>query len=428
MRTAHAFPIPTRGSSNAELESVIMTMHPVCEEEKHRFLMLVAELLHRNGTPSHRFERVMSKISKSIGVHGVYLYTPTSVIASLGDGDAEKTYLRRVDSGSIDADKLIRFDDILERLEDGAINVRQAESELRFAERAPPPFSNFTTLLACGVACGCVAIFFQGGWREMVLSGVLGAAIFALEVLTGKLKLESGLVPPLAGFFVGLASLAASHWMGPLDYRLVTLSALIVLLPGFAITTSLTELACGHLSSGVARLAGASVLLLTLIMGVAIALRVGSGWRESSMGVEVPLPVWSQWVALLIAPGCFCILFRVRVSRWGIVFAAAILGFLAAKLFGSAWGSEVGSFMGALVVGCISNLYARIRDRPALVPLAPGMIILVPGSFGFRSLTAMLEQRTLEGVDIAFAMILVAVSLVGGLLASAAVVPPRRLL
>jgi uncharacterized membrane protein YjjB (DUF3815 family) len=84
--------------------------------------------------------------------------------------------------------------------------------------------------------------------------------------------------------------------------------------------------------------------------------------------------------------------------------------------------------MGALVVGCISNLYARIRDRPALVPLAPGMIILVPGSFGFRSLTAMLEQKTLEGVDFAFAMVLVAVSLVGGLLASSAVVPPNRIL
>jgi uncharacterized membrane protein YjjB (DUF3815 family) len=110
------------------------------------------------------------------------------------------------------------------------------------------------------------------------------------------------------------------------------------------------------------------------------------------------------------------------------VFTAAIAGFLAAKVFGQYWGIEVGSFMGALVVGSISNLYARIRDRPALVPLAPGMIILVPGSLGFRSLTALLEQKTLEGIDFAFTMLIVAVSLVGGLLASSALVPPKRIL
>ena len=407
---------------------MILKMSDLDTEQKYRFLMHVAELLHRNGTPSHRFERVMAKISKTVGVPSVFLYTPTSVVASLGEGENERTFMRRVDSGTIDADKLIRFDDILERLEDGKIDVAQAESELKFAERAPPPYGTVMTMLACAIACGCVAIFFQGGWNEVWLSFVLGLAIAVLEWIVGKLRLEEGLVPPLAGFIVGISSLAMAHWYPPIDYRLVTLSALIILLPGFTITTSLTELACGHLSSGVARLAGASALLLTLMMGVAIALRVGGSWREIHLEGLSAVPMWMQWVALIIAPGCFCVLFRVRYSRWAIVFTAAIAGFLAAKVFGQYWGIEVGSFMGALVVGSISNLYARIRDRPALVPLAPGMIILVPGSLGFRSLTALLEQKTLEGIDFAFTMLIVAVSLVGGLLASSALVPPKRIL
>jgi uncharacterized membrane protein YjjP (DUF1212 family) len=370
----------------------------------------------------------MAKVAKSLSIKSVFLYTPTSVVASLGEGDDEKTFMRRVDSGTIDADKLIRFDDILDRLEAGEITVDQAESELLFAERAPPPFNAITTLTACGVACGCVAIIFQGGWREVALASILGLAIALLETVVEKLKWEKGLVPPLAGFIVGIGSLLATQWMPPVDYRLITLSALIILLPGFEITTSLTELACGHLSSGVARLAGACVLLLTLTMGVALALRVGAEWKTLPEEGIVTVPQWTQWLALLVAPGCFSILFRVRYSRWMIVFAAAILGFLTAKTCGNAWGVEVGSFLGALVVGCISNLYARFRDRPALVPLAPGMIILVPGSLGFQSLSALLEQKTLEGIDFAFAMLIVAVSLVGGLLAASALVPPKRIL
>ncbi len=401
---------------------------PEKREEIDRFLMHVAELLHRNGTPSHQFERVMAKVAQTLGLKSVFLYTPTSVTASLGDGPNERTYMRRVDSGPINADKLIRFDDILERLENGAIALKQAEEELTAAEKSAPPFADWLTIVACGVACGSVAVFFQGGWREIALSILLGMLISCIELLVDKLAWERGLVPPIAGFIVGFIALNAAGAIPLIDYRLVTLSALIVLLPGFTITTALTELACGHLSAGVARLAGAGVLLLTLIMGVALAMRVGDANNRVAIYVSESVPSWMQWVALGVAPACFAILFRVRYSRWFIVFVASITGFLMAKLFGAAWGVEVGSFMGALSVGCISNLYARLRDRPALVPLAPGMIILVPGSLGFRSLSALLEQKTLEGIDFAFAMLIVAVSLVGGLLAASAIVPPKRIL
>ncbi len=98
---------------------------------------------------------------------------------------------------------------------------------------------------------------------------------------------------------------------------------------------------------------------------------------------------------------------------------------MAAK-WGGNYGVEVGSFLGALVVGCCSNFYARVTDKPAMVPVAP-VLILVPGSLGYRSLTALLNFRqTVEGVEFAFGMMLVAMALVGGLLAASAIVPPKR--
>jgi uncharacterized membrane protein YjjB (DUF3815 family) len=81
-----------------------------------------------------------------------------------------------------------------------------------------------------------------------------------------------------------------------------------------------------------------------------------------------------------------------------------------------------------LAVGCGSNLYARLRDLPAMVPQTPGMLILVPGSLGYRSLSALLEQQTVQGVQFGFTMVLIAVSLVGGLLVSNAIIPPKRIL
>lgn len=397
------------------------------DHAKHEFLMRVAELLHQHGTPSHRLERVMTKVARTIGVECVMLYTPTALVASMEKGENERTYLRRVDSGSIDADKLIRFDEILERLEAREIDIAEASRRIEAAASASPPFSAWFTAVICGLACASIAVFFGGGWMEVGFAGTIGLAIAGLELLQSRLGWEQGLIFPVAGFFAAMCSLSASHWIHPMDDRLVTLSALIILLPGFTITTALTELAVGHLSAGVARLAGASATLLTLFLGVAIAWKIAGPWRSIPESI-LPVPGLVGWVALAFAPAAFAILFRVRVSRWGIVFAVSLAGYFTAKGFGDRFGVEVGSFLGSLVVGCGSNLYARLRDRPAMVPLAPGMILLVPGSLGYRSLSALLNRETIEGVDFAFGMVLVAMSLVGGLLASSVIVPPKRIL
>ncbi|MEZ6120974.1 MAG: hypothetical protein R3C28_31010 [Pirellulaceae bacterium] len=44
--------------------------------DTYPFLLLAAELLHRHGTPSHRLERVMAKVSQSLGVQGIFCIHP----------------------------------------------------------------------------------------------------------------------------------------------------------------------------------------------------------------------------------------------------------------------------------------------------------------------------------------------------------------
>ncbi|MED5287286.1 MAG: threonine/serine exporter family protein, partial [Planctomycetota bacterium] len=88
--------------------------HPI--EEKHEFLLRTAELLQRYGTPSHRLERLMVRVSDFLGVEAAYLYTPTAVIVSFGTGQAEQTRLIRSDAGDVDLGKLVEFDEVLEDL------------------------------------------------------------------------------------------------------------------------------------------------------------------------------------------------------------------------------------------------------------------------------------------------------------------------
>ena len=90
--------------------------------------------------------------------------------------------------------------------------------------------------------------------------------------------------------------------------------------------------------------------------------------------------------------------------------------------------AAIAAFAGALAVGVFANAYARLANRPATVPLLPGLLVLVPGSIGYRALSAFTEQNAVTGLEAAFQMLLVAAALVGGMLTANAVLPPRRVL
>src|SRR5690606_2145335 len=95
--------------------------------------------------------------------------------------------------------------------------------------------------------------------------------------------------------------------------------------------------------------------------------------------------------------------------------------------FGTRWlDSQLAVLVGAFALGVLSNVYARLLDRPSQVVSVPAMLLLVPGGMGFRGMASLLDRDTLTGVDTLFAMFIVATSIVAGLLVATALVSPRR--
>ena len=86
----------------------------------------------------------------------------------------------------------------------------------------------------------------------------------------------------------------------------------------------------------------------------------------------------------------------------------------------------MGAFAAALTVGLVSNIYARVSNRSVTLMLVPGIMLIVPGSVGFRSISKMLEQDIVGGIEFGFTMVMTGVALVTGLLIAGGIVSPRR--
>jgi uncharacterized membrane protein YjjB (DUF3815 family) len=232
----------------------------------------------------------------------------------------------------------------------------------------------------------------------------------------------------LAAAVVAAVTLALAAWWGGLETYTVTISGLIVLVPGLGLTTAISELAQRHLVAGTSRLMGAMMTFLQLGFGVALGRLIGLALpplaESPSAHVDSPATLVA---ALLLAPASFAILLRARARDLGWVLLASTLAYVGTRQ-GAVWmGPELGAFLGAFVLAICANLYARHFQRPSAVLLLPGLLMLVPGSLGFRSLSALMERDVLGGLSTAVAVALVSTSLVAGLFAASALVPPRGL-
>ena len=171
-------------------------------------------------------------------------------------------------------------------------------------------------------------------------------------------------------------------------------------------------------------LVSAGMTLLQLAVGVALGSTLGS---LDLLPVQAATPL-SPWFGLLLLPPLalsFGILLDARRSQLGHVLLALSVALAGAHL--GAWAlGPLGGLVAAFGVTVTANVLAHRHDQPAAVVLVPGILLLVPGSIGFRAVRALLAQDAVAGVEGTFSMALAAVTLVAGTLAGNALVPPRR--
>ncbi|GJM44592.1 MAG: hypothetical protein DHS20C21_14340 [Gemmatimonadota bacterium] len=396
------------------------------------FLGQLGRALHRFGAPAHRLETSLERAAAHLGVVAQFFATPTAFFASFEDparADHPATLLNRTDPGDVDLERLAELDAVLEDVARGAMTCRAGADRVREVVNAPPRYGAVLTAACFVVASAAAARFFGGGVREIVTVATIGLSTGLLAVASPRFPLVGRVFEPAAAFVAALVAGAAAWWIGPLSAHVAVLAGLIVLIPGLTLTTAMTEISTRHLVSGTARLTGAFVLFLSIGFGVALGTRVIELWLGPvPVADPVPLPTWTLALAMMAAAASFTVLFRARPGDFPWILASGVLAFAGARWGALVLGPELGAFVGAALVGAGGNLYANLSRRPASIPVVPGIVLLVPGSIGFESLSSLLASDVVAGMETAFRMSLVAVALVTGLLLANVIVPPRRAL
>jgi uncharacterized membrane protein YjjP (DUF1212 family) len=391
-------------------------------------LNLGRALLHV-GSPAHRLESAMQIMADRLGLRAEFFSTPTALVVSLGDGSKQQTFLARSDPGSANLSKLADLTEVMDELASGQIDPDQADEKVRAIDSSPPRYGRALQLLAfVAIALG-VAPLIGGGLRETLLAGALGIVTGTSVLWLSSHSDRSRLITPIAA---ALTSFLGTLWCGFDPHTALmpaVIGAMIALLPGMDMTTASRELATGHLVSGASRMAFAMMVFALLTFGLVMGGMAGQALVGSVDLVTPSLrPDWLPPIAVLVAAFGLMLLTQAHKRDWIWMLAACLVAWAGAS-FGS-WlqAPVIGAFIGALAVGLAGNLFVRFTGRPGSILHIPGLILLVPGSIGLRSLAALLGDDVISGIETAMLAGIIAVALTTGMILASVLLPPKNTL
>ena len=401
-----------------------------------RFVLELARALHVHGTPAHRLEVLLSTVAIRLGLTAEFFSTPTSIMVGFGDLVEQRVHLMRVEPGEPNLGHLSRLGAITRDVIEGGLSASEGLRRIQTLLSEPPRWPQWLSLLAFVLSSSAVACFLRVFTSDVVIAGGLGLLTGCISIFCARNESWRHVTEPLAAFMVTTVALTIDTVTHSGTGYATSLAGLVSLLPGLTFTVALTELSTRHLASGTARLSGALVVFLGLGFGLALGAKLGV-YIGTNLGIAVPpeglswmphttLPFWTEWVALLVAPLAFTVMLNAEARDAGWVMLACAAAYLTSRYAGAAMGEELGAFLGAFVVSAGSNIIARYFRRSAMVTVVPGLLILVPGSIGFRSVTSMLGQQVEVGVATGFRVLIIGISLAAGLLAGNVVASGAR--
>jgi uncharacterized membrane protein YjjP (DUF1212 family) len=408
-------------------------------EQLADYLLDIGATLASFGCPSYRLEDVIRMVAEVEGYRAEPFALPTGLFLRVvpkergADPVPEVHRMTRLSDWGVDLDRLTLVDEIFNDVAYRRSTIEQARARIREIVKRPPLWSPALVWAATTVAAGAAAVFFRGGLVEVLVASIVGSVIGGSRVLTDRRPAHRLLSEFMGGLFAAVCAwLATRVWPGAAP-EVIVLAGAISLFPGMTFTTGLAEVAQKNLVSGGARLMESAVTLLLILFGVALVAglqKVTGAALPTAEVARAGLGLPYQALALVVSSIAFGITFQVpRRYMWTALVSGAT-GYaataLAVRYLPEA--PHVAAFCAALAVCVLSNILARVMDKPAQLFQLPGMILLVPGSFGYVSLGQLLAKKAEAGVQEGFMMALVGAALVIGVLVANVVAPARKLL
>ena len=394
-----------------------------------RFIIKLGTAVHSYGPSAARLEAYLNGVTETLGYQGVFRSTPSEITFAFSKPGQlwQRTHIAPVPVGGYNMAKLAYVGDLVEKLVSGEYNLSEAYDRLDEIENMSNPWGVTTYALSFVLVGFGFAGLVQGNLWDVAISGLLSLAVYIIVVIADKIGGRfADALPFVSAYFAGVSAAAIKLFLPELNHTVVTLSAIVILIPGFMVSAGIIEIVENHVVAGSARLMGGLVYLIKQFTGAWLGIAtIGLLWSSengASGSYNIGNEIW-LYIAMLFLGLCFAYQTLLRDFTWVVISCA--LSFGAVNLSSTLLSANLGTLFGALAAGLFANLWARTTGRPTSIVLIPSITVLVSGSIGFRGLVVVAAGQTDQGIDQFIQMFVVALAIAAGLLVANTILRPK---
>ncbi|MCC5911523.1 MAG: threonine/serine exporter family protein [Clostridiaceae bacterium] len=258
---------------------------------KKKILILAlyaGEIILKNGGETYRVEDTIIRLCKSRGLSYVESFvTPTGIFVSVDNKSEDEnemiSFIKRIKSRKIDLSKVAKVNDFSRRFVESDMSTDEAMKLLKIIDITPP----YPSYIKAGFG-GLASAFFSLmlGANALEFFSAFITSIFVTYTLKALIDVD---FPPFLTHISGgavavIMAIIFSSFHPSINMDLIIIGAIMVMVPGVAITNAVRDSIAGDLISGLARAGEALIVATSIAFGVGFVLKI---WTFISGGTLI---------------------------------------------------------------------------------------------------------------------------------------------
>jgi len=236
--------------------------------------------LLQHGAESALVEELSTRLGRALGMDSVEsaISSNAIVLTTIKDGLCLTSTRKNSDRG-INMHVVTEVQHIVIMTEHKLLDHREVEK--RFSHIKPLRYPRWLLVIMVGLSCGCFCKLNDGGWDGAFITFSASAvAMYVRQVLTHRslhpqinFCLTAFVATTISGLLLRLPLFSETS-------NVAMAASVLLLVPGFPLINAVADMFKGHINTGLARWAIASLLTLATCIGVVMALTLWGlrGW------------------------------------------------------------------------------------------------------------------------------------------------------
>jgi len=399
-------------------------LEPVGLIRRSGVVLRTGRLMLSAGTGSYRVKLAMQQVARAVGLdrHSAHV-TLTEITATSHRGLIFRTEVAEIRAIAVNADRIARLEAMTAELPAGS-TVDDVNAGLDAIEARPYLYPAYANGLFAGLACAAFA-FLNNGRLVECLSVAVAATLgqWARRSILHRGFNHFGVTMTAAAVacvaYLGVIAVVDAATGSTSVHQAGFVSAVLFLVPGFALVTGALDLAKLDFSAGVSRTVYALMILIASALSVwavsvAAGLTIGSPpAMDLAPAVEIALR------ALASAGGVlgFALMFN---TPWKMALTAAGIGMVGnvarLEMVDRGVVVQAATTLSCVIIGVLAAWAAPRIASPNITLSVPAVLIMVPGVAAYRTVVSFNDGKIIDaltnGVQGSFVVVSIVVGLV----------------